>query len=93
MNILILTDYYHPIVRSGSIVIGGLAEELSRQGHNITIFTFSSDQKDLFSESDEDGIKVFRIKVPLRNLGMIGRLFAEYKYSSLIIKTLKRILN
>ena len=93
MNILILTDYYHPIVRSGSIVIGGLAEELSRQGHNITIFTFSSDQKDLFSESDEDGIKVFRIKVPLRNLGMIGRLFAEYKYSSLIIKTLKRNSN
>ena len=90
MNILILTDYYHPIVRSGSIVIGGLAEELKKQGHKITILTFTSDQNDSVTQSEESGIDIFRIKVPLRNLGMIGRLYAEYRYSSLIIKALKR---
>ena len=35
MNFVILTDYYSPIVKSGSIIIGDLASELSQKGHTL----------------------------------------------------------
>ena len=50
------------------------------------MYSLSSSSKSVVSKIDD----IFIIKVPLRNLGMIGSLYAEYRYSSLIIKTLKR---
>ena len=44
MNFIVLTDYYHPIVKSGSIIVGDLVNELSLQGHKITIVTFVDNQ-------------------------------------------------
>ena len=93
MKFLLLSDYYHPIVRSGSIIISDLATELIRQGHKVTIVTFVSNQKEQFVDSKDDNLRIIRIQVSTREYGMIGRLYAENRYSSKIIKILKKTKN
>ena len=95
MNFIILTDYYHPIVKSGSIIIGDLASELSKQGHKITIVTFVENQSKACQITFEDRIKIIRIRSLTRNkkYGKIGRLWAESCYSNKIIKNLKKLQN
>ena len=39
MNIVLLSDYYAPIIKSGAIIIEDLAIELSLQGNTVTIVT------------------------------------------------------
>ena len=89
MNFILLTDYYHPIIKSGSIVIGDLATELLRQGHTVTIMTFVSDQKNQCDDFKDDRLRILRIKISGRKYGMVGRLYAENCYSSKVIKILK----
>ncbi len=95
MNFIILTDYYHPIVKSGSIIIGDLASELFQQGHKVTIVTFVEYQNKAFQLVSEDGIQIIRIRSVTRDkkYGRIGRLWAELCYSNKIIKNLKKIQN
>ena len=91
MNFILLTDYYHPIIKSGSIVIGDLATELLRQGHTVTIMTFVSDQKNQCDDFKDDRLRILRIKISGRKYGMVGRLYAENCYSSKVIKILKKV--
>ena len=93
MNFIILTDYYHPIVKSGSIIIGDLATELFQQGHKVTIVTFVENQNKAFQIVSEDGIQIIRIRSVTRDkkYGRIGRLWAEL-YSNKIIKFKFKIL-
>ena len=95
MNFIILTDYFHPIVKSGSIIIGDLASELSQQGHKITIVTFVEYQSKAFQIISENGIQIIRIRSITRDkkYGRIGRLWAELCYSNKIIKNLQKIQN
>lgn len=91
MKIVLLSDYYYPTIKSGSIVIKDLATELTRLGHKPTVITFSDSQNKKFTQTYEEGITVIRIRANLRKHGMIGRLLAEINYSSLIIKTLEEL--
>jgi len=91
MNFVILTDYYHPIVKSGSIIVGDLATELLRQENFVTIVTFVDDLDRRYQDTMEDGVRVVRIRSRSRKYGMVGRLWSEYSYSSKIIKTLRSI--
>lgn len=91
MKILFFSDYYHPTIKSGSIVIKDLASELSRVGHEAIVVTFNEKQKEFFTDKFEDGIRVIRVRSKLRQYGMVGRLISEVRYSSLIIKSLKRV--
>ena len=93
MNFILLTDYYYPIVKSGSIIVGDLALELSQQGHKITIITFVDSLTKAYQISLEDGIQIVRIRTLTRKYGRIGRLLAEQSYSSKIIRNLKRLQN
>lgn len=95
MNFIILTDYYHPIVKSGSIIMGDLVNELSQQGHKITIVTFVENQSKACEIIFEDEIQIIRIRSLTRDkkYGRVGRLWAEYCYSNKIIKTLKKLQN
>ena len=86
MNLIILTDYFHPIIKSGSIIVGDLANELVKNGHNVTIITFSDSSQNIISENFDNGLKVNRLKSPFRKFGRIGRLFAEQRYSKTIIE-------
>jgi glycosyltransferase involved in cell wall biosynthesis len=91
MKIILFSDYYYPTIKSGSIVIKDLATELTRLGHEAIVVTFNENQKERLSDSKESGIRVIRIKCKLRKYGMIGRLIAEIRYSSQIIRSLKKV--
>jgi len=91
MNVLILSDYYHPIVKSGAIIVGDLANELTLQGHGVTIITFVDELSARYQDSVENGVRVIRIRSTARKYGMAGRLWAEINYASQIIKTLQAI--
>ena len=95
MNFIILTDYYSPIIKSGSIIMGDLVSELSQQGHKITIVTFVENQSKACQIIFEDGIQIIRIRSLTRDkkYGRVGRLWAELFYSYKIIKNLKKLQN
>ena len=59
MNFILLSDYYYPIVKSGSVIVGDLVNELSQQGHKLTIVTFSENQskKCEMKTMSQEGIK------------------------------------
>ena len=91
MKVILFSDYYYPTIKSGSIVIKDLATELTRLGHEAIVVTFNENQKERLLDSKEGNIRVIRIKCRLRKYGMIGRLIAEIRYSSLIIRSLKKV--
>ena len=91
MNFILLTDYYYPIVKSGSIIVGDLADELLSKGHNITVITFDDDQKDKYDIEVKGRLRVIRIRSLTRKYGKIGRLWAEINYSKEIIKSIKKL--
>jgi glycosyltransferase involved in cell wall biosynthesis len=93
MNFVVLTDYYHPIIKSGSIIVGDLADQLIKQGHKVTIVTFVNNQNIDCLVSFENNIQIIRIRTITRQFGMIGRLWAEYRYSNKIINNLKKLKN
>ena len=93
MNFILLSDYYSPIVKSGSIIVADLARELFSQGHHVTVVTFVDDQPYRCDDAIENNIRIIRINIPARKFGKLGRLFAEYNYSSKIVHILKKIDN
>ena len=62
MNFILLTDYYYPIVKSGSVIVGDLVNELSQQGHNLTIVTFSENQRKKCEITVENNLHIIRGK-------------------------------
>tara|TARA_B100000795_G_scaffold266637_1_gene250131 strand:- start:268 stop:1449 length:1182 start_codon:yes stop_codon:yes gene_type:complete len=91
MHFILLTDYYHPIVKSSSIIVGDLVDELVSQGHNITVITFDDNQRIRYRRSHEGRLQIIRIKSISRKYGRIGRLWAEVNYSRKIIKSIKSL--
>ncbi len=37
MNVLLITPHYAPEIRSVSVLMGQLAEDLARHGHSVTV--------------------------------------------------------
>jgi len=93
MKFIIFTDYYKPIIKSGSIIINDLTKEIINNGHHVTIVTFSDNQKKSVEFVQQKKLRVIRIKVITRAYGKVGRLIAEAQYSSKIIKSLKLFHN
>ena len=95
MNFILLTDYYYPIVKSGSVIVGDLVNELSQQGHNLTIVTFSENQRKKCEITVEGKLQIIRIRSLTRDrkYGRVGRLWAERSYSNKIIRNLKSLQN
>ena len=90
MKVVLFSDYFYPAIKSGSIVIKDLAIELTRLGHEAIVVTFNEDQKDFLTKEYNKSITIIRLRSKLRKYGMIGRLLAELRYSSSIIKGLKK---
>ena len=91
MHFILLTDYYHPIVKSSSIIVGDLVDELVSQGHNITVVTFDDNQRVRYTVEDKERLQVVRIRSISRKYGRIGRLWAEINYSRKVIKSIKTL--
>ena len=92
MHLLLISDYYKPIIKSGAIIIEDLAIEFKNQGYEVTVVTFTDELKIKKSISYEDSINVIRIPTPLRKFGRVGRLLAECLYSTQIRLLLRREL-
>ncbi len=73
--------------------MGDLAKELSDSGNRITVITFVDKQASKIHDSKDGSIRIIRIRMRLRRLGMVGRLISEMTYSMNIIRTLKKIEN
>jgi glycosyltransferase involved in cell wall biosynthesis len=95
MNFILLTDYYYPIVKSGSVIVGDLVNELYQQGHNLTIVTFSENQRKKCEITVEGKLQIIRIRSLTRDrkYGRVGRLWAEHRYSNKVIRNLKNLQN
>jgi len=90
MNFILLSDYYHPIVKSGSIIVGDLADELINQGHSVLVVTFVDNQNKKIQLKKSANFVQVSIKSSLRKYGRIGRLWAEMSYSRQIINYFKK---
>ena len=88
MRFILLSDYYDPIVKSGSIILGDLVEEFLLQGHALTVITFVDNQKKAYQITNDGNLKIIRIRLLSRKYGKVGRLFAELSYSKKIIKSI-----
>jgi O26-antigen biosynthesis N-acetyl-L-fucosamine transferase len=88
MHFILLTDYFLPIIKSGSIIVSDLSGELVRLGHKVTIVTFVNIQDEECKISNNNNLQIIRIRSRSRAYGLIGRLLAEQRYSQKIIKTL-----
>ena len=88
MRFILLSDYYDPIVKSGSIIVGDLVQELLLQGHDLTVITFIDNQKKTYQISNTGKLKIIRIRLLSRKYGRVGRLLAELRYSRKIIKSI-----
>ena len=90
MNFILLSDYYHPIIKSGSIIVGDLADELINQGHSVLVVTFVDNQNKKIQLKKSANFVQVSIKSSLRKYGRIGRLWAEMSYSRQIINYFKK---
>ena len=62
MNIIILTDRYHPNPVSSAILAYDLAIELNQQGHNVFVLTADSKLDCEYTISKEEGINIIRVR-------------------------------
>ncbi len=90
MHLLLISDYYKPIIKSGAIIIEDLALEFIKQGHRVTVVTFTDLGMKTKTCSDQDSVTVIRIPSPLRKFGKFGRLIAECLYSTQIDWALRK---
>ena len=81
MRFILLSDYYDPIVKSGSIIVGDLVRELLLQGHDLTVITFVDNQKKTYQISNTGKLKIIRIRLLSRKYGRVGRLLASHLIS------------
>ena len=79
MKFILLSDYYEPIVKSGSIIVGDLVEELLKKGHEVTVITFVDKQNKVYRLSILGRLKIIRIRLLSRKFGRVGRLLEVFK--------------
>jgi len=72
MQILFVNYEYPPIGGGGGVVMGAMAAELARRGHDITVLT--SRAFGLPSDSIEDGVRVVRVPVFFRRQLAVANL-------------------
>tara|TARA_B100001063_G_scaffold67606_1_gene61519 strand:- start:149 stop:1333 length:1185 start_codon:yes stop_codon:yes gene_type:complete len=78
MKILLFSDAFPPFQSSASIQLKDLTDQFLKDGHDVTVFTTSSeDHADNFLELNKD-LRIFRIKNPqTKNINFIRRAFSE----------------
>jgi glycosyltransferase involved in cell wall biosynthesis len=87
MNLLLVSDAYPPIRKSVAALMSDLAAEVSRQGHQVTVVTLSSEIETDWVLSQEQDVAVLRIKAAaikswrLNRWGLIRRGLAELALS------------
>lgn len=102
MNVLLVTDAYPPEVRSSSLLMKELAQELVKLGHNTTVVTTQpryniakNEGKCVFQEyADEQGIKVIRLRtLPNHKVNYVIRGISEITLPYIFIQKVKKYVN
>ena len=70
MNIVILTPFYPPVISTLSNMVKELSIELSKRGHNVSIYTTmvekrlskSDKSQRINKKTNENGVNVIRVK-------------------------------
>jgi len=79
MRIALISDTFPPLRTSGAIPLRDLSKEFVRQGNALTILLPSSGQHDSWKLTDEDGMKVLRLKAPpTKDIGFFRRTLNEF---------------
>ena len=101
MNIVLIADSYPPEIRSVSLMMQELAEDLVSRGHSVTVVTYwprynlSADAKKIKfkSLSIENNISVIRVKAPPHhNVNFIMRGISELISPFLFWKSIKKFI-
>ena len=91
MNIVILSDRYHPTPVSGAVLMHDLACELADQGHNIHVLTADSNLDSEYSISNESKVNVLRVRTQnQKKLNKPNRLLFELLLQRKIWKVFKK---
>ena len=78
MNIIILSDRYHPTPVSGAVLIYDLARELVEQNHNVYVLTADSNISTPYKLCVEEGVNILRVKTQnQKELSKPSRLLFE----------------
>ncbi len=102
MNIVLIADSYPPEIRSISLMVQELAEELVSRGHSVTVVTYwprynlSADAKKIkFKDlSIKNNVRVIRVKTPPHhNVNFIIRGISELISPFLFWVKIKKLIN
>lgn len=72
MRVLMLSQFYPPIIGGGAIHVRSLSTELASRGHNVAVVTFWQEGQTEF-ELDQ-GVRIYRIRSSLQRM---PRLFSD----------------
>lgn len=79
MRIALVADVFPPLRSSGAVQLRDLAEEFSRQGHQITVMIAAPELKTAWFIEELNGVEVLRLRTPqARDRGYVYRTVAEY---------------
>ena len=101
MKILLVTDSYPPEIRSASHLMQELAEQLQLRGHEVYVLASQaqynlSDEDgvaDLPEYSDENGIKVLRVKtLPHHKVNFVVRGIAQLSMPYFFLRSFKKYI-
>ena len=78
MKILLFSDAFPPFQSSASIQLKDLTDQLLKDGHDVTVFSTSSQVESKNLLESNKNIRIFRIKNPqTKNINFIRRAFSE----------------
>lgn len=83
MNVVFLVESYHHKALINGICVKKIAEALVNEGHKVTVFSSSGDERNLPEKEEVNGVKVYRIK---RNTLTSIVLYAKEKQSKCLNK-------
>lgn len=99
MRILLITDSYPPEVRSASHLMGELAENFKKLGHEVTVLTsypaynLADENISLSQVEDEEGVRVIRVKTPPHHkVNFIFRGIAQLALPFIFFRAAKRLV-
>lgn len=79
MKIVLITDTFPPLRSSGAIQLWDLSQELSRQGHRVTVLLASQNQHEPWLVEKLGNIELLRLKVPrIKNVTYFRRTLGEF---------------